>query len=637
MIKAKLPHIIFLISCLCFTVTSSAQKKQSRKKYIKKEQVSKESLIKDARLVKGKNPNLAISYLEKAIALSGKSKNNNQAEIYFLLGNIFEDTDQTKDAIKRYTEASSLLDKQKGNRLKDQINARLGNIYLGMNDENLALIHYNRCIQFATSDSIAIRCKEGKADLYIQQKNDKALFSTLQEIERYPLDSLTRARLDSRKAEYFILQNDYNKATQNFNNAVTNIPRNQKLDGTDYEVLSQTQNRIYDLNNETTTIVGLVNQDTLTTIASLLPKELEINKYLQAADAYAKVNNWNAAKVNISSAENLIDGNTSKKLTVDIYEKSVNINEANGDIKAAFQAQKKAIEANKQLIAELENKVDQQVNIGRGQSKIDLLQKDFTIEQKDAALLSNQLRTQKILTGLLGLLLLGSLVFFYFLNKSVKEKRKANQLLYLKSLRTQMNPHFIFNALNSVNNFIAQNDEKAANKFLANFSKLMRQVLDNSQKEFIPFEEEMALNQLYLNLEHFRFRDKFEYTFENKIEHAHDLAIPPMLIQPFIENAVWHGLRYKEGMGILHVSATEKADHVVVEISDNGIGRAKSKALKTKNQKQYKSTGLDNVAKRIALINEIYNKQYQIKVADLDVNNADIGTIVQIKIPLDSQ
>jgi len=197
-----------------------------------------------------------------------------------------------------------------------------------------------------------------------------------------------------------------------------------------------------------------------------------------------------------------------------------------------------------------------------------------------------------------------------------------------------MNPHFIFNALNSVNNFIAKNDEKAANKFLSEFSRLMRKVLDYSQKDFISFEEEIELNELYLKLEHFRFRDKFEYQFEKNTDvNLYDLEVPPMLIQPFIENAVWHGLRYKEGKGHLKISIDEVGNELLVKIQDDGIGRRKSKELKTKNQKIYKSTGLENVSKRVALINEIYGKNYTIEVSDFDKSVEETGTLVEIRIP----
>ena len=306
----------------------------------------------------------------------------------------------------------------------------------------------------------------------------------------------------------------------------------------------------------------------------------------------------------------------------------------NGKLDNALIDLEKYIAAKELSIDNLEKDLSNQIEVVKGQKKIDIGRKEYDLDLKDKAYMQSQLVFQKIIIGLLSLLLLASAIFFYFLQKNVKSKRRANQLLYIKSLRTQMNPHFIFNALNSVNNFIAKNDEKAANKFLSDFSKLMRKVLDYSEKDFIDVDEELELNELYLKLEQFRFRDKFEYSFTNNLEmDTSDIQIPPMLIQPLIENAVWHGLRYKEEKGKLDVDIKEENENIIVTVSDNGIGREKSKALKTNNQRKYKSTGLENISKRLDLINKIYKKNYQIEISDLNSDKEDQGTKVLIKIP----
>ena len=118
-------------------------------------------------------------------------------------------------------------------------------------------------------------------------------------------------------------------------------------------------------------------------------------------------------------------------------------------------------------------------------------------------------------------------------------------MLELKSLRAQMNPHFIFNSLNSVNSFISKNDDRSANKYLSQFSRLMRMVLENSKHDFVSLDSEIEILKLYLELEHLRFQDKFDYDFTiGGGVKKDEIEIPPMLIQPFIENSVWHGLRY---------------------------------------------------------------------------------------------
>ena len=198
-----------------------------------------------------------------------------------------------------------------------------------------------------------------------------------------------------------------------------------------------------------------------------------------------------------------------------------------------------------------------------------------------------------------------------------------------------MNPHFIFNALNSVNSFIASNDERTANKYLSDFSILMRSVLENSEEDFIPLSKEIALIEKYVMLEHFRFKDKFDYTLE--VDPNLDIEafeIPPMLLQPYVENAVWHGMRYKEEKGTLQIEFSQKdKDTAIITVTDDGVGRAKSKALKTENQKKQKSKGMSNIKKRISILNEMYGDRVDVAISD--VYTSGEGTMVSLTIKKD--
>ena len=273
------------------------------------------------------------------------------------------------------------------------------------------------------------------------------------------------------------------------------------------------------------------------------------------------------------------------------------------------------------------------------ENKLLLLEKDRELNEKMIDILKREqvinnetIKRQTTLTYLLvgGLIVFGIMAFFLY--RSSHQKQKANQLLILKSLRNQMNPHFIFNSLNSVNSFIAKKDERSANKYLAEFSKLMREVLECSLQDFIPLSKEIDILKLYLNLEHFRFNSHFDFTFEvDKSINLDDYQIPPMLLQPFIENAIWHGLRYKEEKGILNLSFTQKDGYVEVVIQDNGIGREKSKATKTLNQKKMKSTGIKNVENRLEIIKNVFKKDLQITIKDMDLETNE-GTIVTLKL-----
>ena len=270
-------------------------------------------------------------------------------------------------------------------------------------------------------------------------------------------------------------------------------------------------------------------------------------------------------------------------------------------------------------------------------SKIALsLESDRELSQSKYQLTNARNKNQKIIIYSLigGLLLL--LLVAYLMYKSIKQQKLANNLLALKSLRSQMNPHFIFNALNSVNSFIATNDERTANKYLSDFSKLMRAVLENSEEDFIPLQKEIELIELYTKLEHFRFQDKFEYniTVDGAIS-IDEYQIPPMLLQPYIENAVWHGLRYKEEKGVLDITITKKApDQLTITIADNGIGREKSKALKTENQQKQNSKGMGNIKKRVSILNEMYKDKVDVFIDDFQLEG-DKGTRVIVTLKRD--
>jgi len=243
----------------------------------------------------------------------------------------------------------------------------------------------------------------------------------------------------------------------------------------------------------------------------------------------------------------------------------------------------------------------------------------------------NRLR-QTIIYGLVTMLAVISIATFLIL-KSNRERKKANKMLALQHLRAQMNPHFIFNSLNSINNFIARNDERSANKYLSEFSKLMRAVMENSKHPFVSIQSELDILKLYLDLEHLRFTDKFDYEFVfDPTLRSEEIMIPPMLVQPYIENSIWHGLRYKETKGNLLVQFIKNTDHILCVVEDDGIGRKRSAELKTKNQQQGESTAIKNIEHRLKIINQIHHLNLKVTIIDLE-DGDQRGTRVEIMIP----
>ena len=271
--------------------------------------------------------------------------------------------------------------------------------------------------------------------------------------------------------------------------------------------------------------------------------------------------------------------------------------------------------------------------------RIKILEKDREINQKQIALLrtqgdlqSSQLFSRNAIILSLGALVLLLALLLVFRQRARNKERLASRLFELRSLRSQMNPHFIFNALNSVNHYIAVHDERQANRYLSDLSGLMRKVLSYSELEFIDLEDEIELLDQYLRLEHERFKDKFDFTLEVEpaLRNA-GLRVPPMLVQPFIENAIWHGLRHKEGMGHLRVSISQDDTSIRFAITDDGIGRRRAAELKLLNSAARPSKGIDNARNRIALVNNLYGTDIRLIVEDLSSDGT--GTSVRFNIP----
>ncbi|MEX0363435.1 MAG: histidine kinase, partial [Allomuricauda sp.] len=298
-----------------------------------------------------------------------------------------------------------------------------------------------------------------------------------------------------------------------------------------------------------------------------------------------------------------------------------------GDFAKALETYQDYVAVVDSLYARKEQEISRAARLNREiatkQNRISSLEQERELSQSkySLALTEQQLfeeasKRQKwiIYSLIFGMVLMALTAFLFYRNN--QQQKLANNLLALKSLRTQMNPHFIFNALNSVNNFIAKSDERSANRFLSDFSVLMRSVLENSEEDFIPLPKELELLELYVKLEHSRFSDKFDFSIEidDKID-VEAFEIPPMLLQPYIENAIWHGLRYKEEKGFLKIMVGEVSkDKLKIVIEDDGIGRKRSAALKTENQKKQKSKGMGNIKKRIQILNDMHKNKVEVSI-----------------------
>jgi tetratricopeptide (TPR) repeat protein len=281
--------------------------------------------------------------------------------------------------------------------------------------------------------------------------------------------------------------------------------------------------------------------------------------------------------------------------------------------------------------------IETKYEVDKKDQEIELLQKEQEI--KDLLLKTEQEKSQSqkaMLILALALITLGAtIVIIWFRNK---QKTKINQLekrglkVETQMLRSQMNPHFIFNSLNSIQSFISENDTIDAERYLAKFAKLMRLILDNSRQSYITLEDEINTLKLYLELEQLRFDKRFDYQINiNDVDDEFTL-VPPMLAQPYVENAILHGLASKTG-GLIKIDYKQSDEKITCTIDDNGIGRKASEALKKETKNKKSSLGIKVTQERIDLLSEERKLDLQIEIIDKYENETASGTKVIIEMP----
>lgn len=246
------------------------------------------------------------------------------------------------------------------------------------------------------------------------------------------------------------------------------------------------------------------------------------------------------------------------------------------------------------------------------------------------------------------LVILGVSTFGYLLYRwRIGEVRREERLhadyerkladMEMSALRAQMNPHFIFNSLNSIEYYIISNEPEKASDYLNRFSRLIRLILQNSKSTIVPLKDDLEALKLYIEIESMRFDNLFDY--EIKIEEGMDVEktkVPPMLLQPYVENAIWHGLLQKKG-GKGKIDLVLRRDHgsIICLIEDNGIGRSAAEKLRSKSASKRKSYGMKITSDRLETLNQLANTKASVQIFDLENDKGQPkGTRVELVIPL---
>ncbi|MBU2995185.1 histidine kinase [Cellulophaga baltica] len=513
---------------------------------------------------------------------------------------------------------TSLNSKNISTEQKAHVYESLGDAYKGLGQSEKSLENYNIGLRYANSKSRLSKQADLNskiADVYVESDEiavaeeyyDNSLLLSEQEAPKRAVQEKEKV------ADFYNRQNEYDKEVD---------LRKKSLE--DLERINESKSEVLKVAKEPSSPDSISTQRIKYKIGNAL---LSQQKYDEAIPYLEE------SIVEAGEDDDLIVQKDATRRLSELYEYK-------GDFSKAYETYRKYVTMVDTLYIRKEQEIARASKLNRDiavkQNRISGLEKDRELYQSkyDLALTSEQLMKGQrwlIYSLIFGMLLFGLTTYFFY--RSNKQQKLANNLLALKSLRSQMNPHFIFNALNSVNNYIAKSDERSANRYLSDFSTLMRAVLENSEEDFISLVKEIELLTLYTKLEHSRFPDKFEY--EIKIDANIDVSsyqIPPMLLQPYIENAIWHGLRYKEEKGFLKINIeAHSKNEIQIIIVDNGVGRSKSIALKTNNQKKQKSKGMKNIKKRIDILNDMYKDKLAVDISDYKSDGTGTKVVFTLK------
>ena len=269
------------------------------------------------------------------------------------------------------------------------------------------------------------------------------------------------------------------------------------------------------------------------------------------------------------------------------------------------------------------------------------LKTELNFEYEKSELEKKEMKTRgKLLLVIIAVVLISLFCGLFFHHRN-KEREKTAQLqkqlaeFEHKALHLQMNPHFVFNCLAAISSFIMQNGKEDAIKYLSKFSKLMRLTLEFSKESAIPIDKEIEALQNYLELEQLRFSQKFDFSIHKSQEIEDDTAIPALLLQPYVENAIIHGVAPKESRGFIKIDFMLKADYLICTIEDNGIGIETSQKMKENMVQVHKSMALEISKKRLETLEELENKKVILNVSELKNDDGTAkGTLIILELPL---
>ncbi len=585
---------LFILFLLSLTVFSQEQQQdtvlQKLKLHTKKDTVRSKLLIDAAKEIVHNKPQQALAYIDESIVIS-KQNHWKKGEVLALQqrGVAYYRMADNLKAMEAYLEALKIGKSLEDKLLIARIHSSLANIYADLKQYAKALKQYEAYLSIAKQS-------HKKSDQVKALVNIGLIHIDLQQIDvgiSYLEEALILAKKE--KNDFFI--------AAIVNNLGIGYKRKKKY------------KKALEYFHE----------------ASEIALKIE-NKYIEASalNSIGKVNilleNYDIAGINGSKALKLSQEMDAVEWQADSWKVLSTVYEFQGDTKKALVAYKNYINLKDSVLSE--------------EKKVELTRKEMQFQlEKQETIANAEIKRQGLIKNNAiigaGLLIFASLIGYLLYKRkrdALEEKKIANfntkvAETELKALRSQMNPHFIFNSLSSISDYMAKHDIDTANDFLIKFSKLTRSILENSEKKWISLEEDLELTELYIQIESLRLKNKFSYKIirDENIDIENTL-VPPLILQPFIENSIWHGISPKETNGHILIAYKKENEMLICSVEDDGVGRKNSKTLKPENT----SMGVKITKSRLEIINQLKKTK-----GSLEIFDKSKGLKVVLKLPLE--
>ncbi len=567
--------------------------------------------------------------------LSKSKDDTSKVDILNVLSDLFLDKGNNEKSLIFANQALELSQKLTYKLGISHANMQIGIIYVELGSYEKALKYYLQSLKICEE----IRDKKGEAYLYNNIAN-------IHREQGDPKKALENYLLSLKKCEAINDQEGISKASfgagivyrsnGDYDKALEYYFKSMKIDESrgNYTGVAHTYTSIgivYSIKGSFDTAISYYSKSLKVALESGDKKEIALCK-INIGCTYIDLKDFEKAEENLNEALLLFTEIGHKNGVKEVYSSLSTLFENKKEFKKSLQYHKLYSDIKDELISESSS--NQMVEMIAKYDTEKKIIENKTLQQKNKIQALTIANGRYFMIGIIGFFILVVILGFLIFRQNRLRAQQLAMQFEQKLLRTQMNPHFIFNSLASIESFIYEHEPKIAGVYLSKFSRLMRLILENSASEFISLEEEVEILNYYLSLQKMRLNDQLEYQIYIDPEiHPERMQIPPMLLQPFIENAIEHGFRGNKNIGKVDITFELVEHNLCVTIIDNGIGIDKAKD-ESSTFKTHKSLALKITQERLELLNKTKRKKLTFSISDISsAENELTGTEVKFSIP----